>query len=309
MHVWVLSQLVGSPGTERFLRAVDRAGHRATLLHPLDVGLELGGPAPMHAGLDGRRPTRGVLVNGERTELPDVVFTRMGAASPQAGLHVLLQLEALGVPVINAPLPLWRARDKVRSFQVLDAAGVPTPASVVLGRQLSAAALERALGAPPWVLKAPEGTKGEAVFLVQDAAGLAALPADGAVPYVAQRFVPEARGADVRVMVVDGQARGAMRRHARGGDFRANLALGGRAEAVDLDAGAEGLALAELAVRACAAHGLVVAGVDLLESADGPLVIEVNGSPGFAGIEDATGLDLAGQVVELLTELLAARAS
>jgi len=292
MHVWVLSQLVGSPGTERFLRAVDRAGHRSTFLHPLDIGLEIGGALS----------DRGVLIDGERAELPDVVFTRMGAASPQAGLHVLLQLEALGVPVVNAPMPLWRARDKVRSFQVLDAACVPTPVSVVLGRQLSATALERALGAPPWVIKAPEGTKGEAVFLVEDAAGLCALPADGTVPYVAQRFVPEARGADVRVMVVGGEARGAMRRHARGGDFRANLALGGRAEPVDLDAGAEGLALAALAVRAADAHGLVVAGVDLLESADGPLVIEVNGSPGFAGIEDATGLDLAGQVVELLTE-------
>lgn len=284
MHVWVLSQLVGSPGTERFLRAADRAGHTTELLHPLDLGFRLGGAAGS-----------GVILRGADAALPDVVFTRMGAASPQAGLHVLLQLEALGLPVVNAAMALWRARDKVRSFQVLAQAGVPTPASLVLGRALDAAALEAALGAPPWVVKAPEGTKGEAVFLVEDAAGLAALPADPAVPYFVQRFVPEARGADLRVFVIDGVARAAMRRTAADGDFRANLAQGGRAEREPLTP--ELAAVAEAATRA---HGLDVAGVDVLPAEGGPLVIEVNGSPGFAGIEDATGLDLAGEVVALL---------
>lgn len=288
MHIWVLSQLVGSPGTERFLRAAERAGHNARLLHPLDIGFGLGGSAP----------ERDVLIDGAPVALPEVVFTRMGAASPQAGLHVLLQLAALGVPVVNAPMPLWIARDKVRSFQALDQAGVPTPASLVLGRELDAAAIGAALGPPPWVVKAPEGTKGEAVFLVHDAAELAALPSAGAVPYFVQRFIPEARGADVRVFVIAGAARGAMRRQAADGDFRSNLAQGGRAEGVALTP-----ELAELAVTAAAVHGLAVAGVDVLESDAGPLVIEVNGSPGFAGIEEATGLDLAGEVVGYLEGL------
>lgn len=290
MRIWVLSQLVGSPGTECFLRAAVERGHHARLLHPLDLGFRLSAPEQYTA-----TDEPSILIDGEPTALPDVVFTRMGAASPQAGLHALLQLEALGVPVVNAPMGLWRARDKVRSFQVLRAAGIATPASLVLGRKLDAAILERELGPPPWVVKAPEGAKGEAVFLVSTAAEIASLPQDVSVPYFLQRFVAESKGRDVRVFVINGKARAAMRRESATGDFRSNLHLGGQGTEIELTP-----ALAAVAQAATRAHGLDVAGVDVLEGADGPLVIEVNGSPGFAGIEAATGRDLSGEVVEWL---------
>ena len=293
MQIWVLSQLVGSPGTECFLRSAQARGHQVRLLHPLDLGFRL-------SSTTAEVEPATILIDGAPAALPDVVFTRMGAASPQAGLHALLQLEALGVPVVNAPMALWRARDKVRSFQVLRAAGVATPASLVLGRRLDASVLQRELGPPPWIVKAPEGTKGEAVFLVSSAAELAALPQDVSVPYFLQRFVAESKGRDVRVFVIDGRANAAMRRESATGDFRSNLHLGGQGSEVELTP-----ALAALAEAATRAHGLDVAGVDVLEGADGPLVIEVNGSPGFAGIEAATGRDLSGAVVEWLARRIA----
>ncbi|MDF1798353.1 MAG: RimK family alpha-L-glutamate ligase [Planctomycetota bacterium] len=287
MNVWVLSQLEASPGTQRFLDAAHRAGHEATRLHPLDLELCLGAGGELD-----------VLHGGVELALPDVVFTRMGAASPAAGLNTLLQLAALGVPVVNDPLALWRSRDKVRSSLLLARAGLPVPASLVPGRRLAAGLARARLGPPPWVVKRPEGSKGEAVFLVQDEAELESyFEAAGTTeaPVVVQRFVAEASGTDLRVFVVGGHTLAAMRRRSGSGDFRSNLHQGGHGERVE--ASAEAAAVAEAAV---AALGLEVAGVDLLEADGGPLVIEVNGSPGFAGIEDATGADLSGAVVRYL---------
>jgi len=287
MKLWVLSQLVGSPGTERVLRAAQAAGHDVELVHPLDLGLVLDGAGDVSL-------TRG----GVAAKLPSVVFTRMGASSPAAGLHVLLQLQQLGVPVINDPRSLWLARDKVRTFQVLAQSSLPLPRTFVPGRGDTAQDVARELGPPPWVVKRPEGSKGEAVFLVREESALAEHIGDDLAPSLVQRFISESAGVDVRVLVVEGKARAAFRRRSSSSDFRSNLHLGGTGEALALEG--ELLSLARVAERAARALGLEVAGVDLLESGRGPLILEVNGSPGFAGIEEATGLDLCSLVIGLL---------
>jgi len=255
-------------------------------LHPLDLGLVLGADGLTALTRDGRR-----------AQLPDLVFTRMGAACPAAGLHVLLQLKAAGVPVINDPSALWLARDKVRCALVLACAGLPLPKTLVPGRHVGPDAVAAELGPPPWVIKRPEGSKGEAVYLVRTAVDLSAHLSNAETPLVVQRFVAEASGTDLRVLVIGGRAVAAMRRRSSDGDFRSNLHLGGTAEAVALEP-----ELAQLAERATETLGLDVAGVDLVESSAGLLVIEVNGSPGLRGIEDATGLDLSAGVIALLEE-------
>jgi ribosomal protein S6--L-glutamate ligase len=289
MRLWVLSQLVGSPGTQRFLDAAIARGHAARLLHPLDPDLALG-------------QRGGLRLAGEAVELPDLAFTRMGAASPAAGLNLLLQLEALGVPVVNSPLALWQSRDKVRSLVLLARAGLPVPASLVPGRTTRPAEIEAALGPPPWVLKRPEGAKGDGVSLVHSAeqlAGCGGAHTTPDEPHLVQRFVAESSGVDLRVLVVGGQVLGAMRRRSATGDFRSNLHQGGLGEPAEPTP-----EVAELALHAAATLGLEVAGVDLLEAREGPLLLEVNGSPGLAGIEDATGLPLAAGVVAFLERRL-----
>jgi ribosomal protein S6--L-glutamate ligase len=291
MKIWVLSQLVGSPGTERVLRAARAAGHEARLVHPLDVGLVLDSDGAVE-----------VTLGLEPVELPEVAFTRMGAACPAVGLHVLFQLQQLGVPVVNDPRSLWLARDKVRTSQALTRAGLPVPRTYVPGRDATAEQIEAVLGPLPWVVKRAEGAGGEAVYLVNDREEVATHLSSQVAPSLFQRFVRESAGVDVRVMVIAGRARGAIRRRSSTGDFRSNLHLGGQGEAYPLSP-----ELAGIAERAAKALQLDVAGVDLLESASGPLLLEVNGSPGFEGIEVATGLDLCAEVIALLEGRVTAR--
>ncbi|MCA9002655.1 MAG: RimK family alpha-L-glutamate ligase, partial [Planctomycetes bacterium] len=258
-------------------------------LHPLDLDWAVGLPGP------GRAWHR-----GEARDLPDLVFTRMGATSPPAALNSLLQLQALGVPVFNDPRALWLTRDKVRCGMVLAQAGLPVPPMLIPGRHFAPGWIEAQLGPAPWVVKRAEGSKGEAVFLIQKEEELVEhtrQAVESETPLLVQRFIREASGVDLRVFVASGRVLGSMRRRSAGGDFRSNLHQGGSGEAAEASPEAQRIALA-----ATETLGLHVAGVDLLESDTGPLLIEVNGSPGFAGIEDATGLDVSGDVVAFLEQ-------
>jgi len=204
-------------------------------------------------------------------------------------------LEGLSVPVLNASVALWRSRDKLRALSLLAQAGLPIPATLGPGRVSLPAHIETHLGPPPWVVKLPEGSKGEGVFLVRGVEELEALRSKLPPGFLVQAFIQESAGVDVRVLVVGGRALAAMRRTNSSGDFRSNLAQGGHGEAVTLTPNLE-----ELALRATSVLGLDVSGVDFVESASGPLIVEVNGSPGLAGIESATGLDLSAEVVTFL---------
>ena len=280
MRILVLSQLEQSPGTDAFLEVARAAGHEVERVDPLALRLALGdGP---------------VAIRGLNPAAFDVVFTRMGSATPERGFDVLRHLELSSLPCINRAAPLRVARDKIRTYVELASAGLPLPRSIVADSGRDVMELENELGRPPWVWKDPIGTKGTAVVRVESQAQLASLIANQD-RFLLQRFVAEANGADVRVFVVNGRPVAAMRRQAAPGEWRSNLHLGGEGAQHELTK-------QEASVAASAAQtiGLDVAGVDLLPGADGPLVAEVNGSPGLAGLRKACGESPIHEILDCL---------
>ena len=276
LSLWILSDKGVSASTQRLLEVASARGHTATCVSPADVCFTLGSTeAPV---LD---------------SVPDVALARMGGGTPRAAFDVLFALEALAVPVVSPAAALLVARDKALSALALRAHGVPTPLSAWVAPSHVDDAL-RVVPGPPFVLKVPAGHQGKGVSLVHslgalrdEARELAAL----APRILVQEYLP-AGSRDLRIVVVGGEAVAAMQRTASAGDFRTNLHVRGSAAAVT-----PSVDLSTLAVRAAAALGLDVAGVDIVETASGPTVLEVNASPGLMGITSATGVDVADSIL------------
>ncbi len=296
MKLWILSHLKSSPGNRLMLEAAAARGHQVSLVDPM--GLHV-----IAATRPGAPALAGPQVEGR---WPDLVFTRLGSSAPPECFHVLEWLEARSVPCRNRADALRRTRDKATQMLELVAGRLPLPPTALVGRDSPLDPVLEALPGPPWIVKLPVSTQGSGVILAESRRSLQSicdtLHATGQRLLV-QGFVAEAAGADVRVLVVDGTARAAMRRRGRADEFRSNLHRGGTAEEATLTP-----ALVDVAERATAALGLHVAGVDLLESAEGPLVVEVNGSPGLEGISVATGRDVAAEVVSFLENSAESRA-
>lgn len=229
---------------------------------------------------------------------PAVFYARTGGWTSAFGLAVIAQMEATpGVVVLNGADHVAAARDKLRGQQRLLAAGLPVPATALLRDPADARAMAARLGGPPLVVKVLAGTKGEGVMLARTADELqAAIDVlwSAGTTLLLQEFVEESEGRDVRVLVVGDRVLGAMLRQAPAGEFRANVAQGAKVASYRLDPEVEAYAL-----RATAAMGLDIAGVDLLLRGDGYVVIEVNSAPGFEGFERATGVDVADAIVQL----------
>jgi ribosomal protein S6--L-glutamate ligase len=224
------------------------------------------------------------------------VIPRIGASITRYGTAVLRQFELMGSYTPNPSDAIARARDKLRCHQLLAAQGIGLPATVFGDNPDDTVDLLSMLGPPPHVIKLNEGTQGAGVMLAEKLSSsrsvveaLRGLYAN----FLVQEFVAEARGADLRCFVVGGQVVAAMRRQAPKGDFRSNLHRGGSAKAVVPSRMEQ-----EVAVRAAGVIGLGVAGVDLIRSKRGPLVLEINSSPGLEGIEAATGVDIARAIIE-----------
>ena len=265
-------------------------GHRAIVVDPLNCFLVCGNRSPSIYHKSGHK----------RLDHVDLVLPRIGASITEYGLAVVRQFSLMGIPVINNSVPIARSRDKLRSLQLLALHGIDIPRTVMAR---SPAQIERALqavGGPPVVIKLIQGTQGVGVMLAET------LPALEAIldtlwglgqNILIQEFVAESKGRDVRVLVVGGQVVAAMRRTARVGEFRSNIHRGGAGKSIRLEPEYE-----KVAVKATEVMGLQVAGVDLLESKEGPRVIEINSSPGFEGLEAATGRNIA---MEILSYALA----
>jgi ribosomal protein S6--L-glutamate ligase len=235
----------------------------------------------------------------------DAVIPRIGASITFYGTAVVRQFEMMGVYTPNDSDSILRARDKLRSLQLLAREGIDLPVTVFGDNPDDTRDLLTMLGEPPHVIKLNEGAQGQGVMLAEKrGAALGMIEAFRSLyaNFLVQEFIREADGADLRCFVVGGKVVAAMRRQAPDGDFRANIHRGGSASAVALTAQEE-----ETAVRAAAVMGLGVAGVDLLRSARGPLVLEVNSSPGLEGIEGASGVDVASAIVADIEQALGVR--
>lgn len=240
----------------------------------------------------------GLLHKGVEVETPDVVIPRIGASMTWTGVAVLRQLRAMGSRVINTPEAIVNSRDKLISQQLLSEAEIPVPPAVFMARRAPSADLTRFVGGVPAVVKTVNGTHGDGVVLadtesdVEDALDDFSSNHENAL---VQQFIAEASGKDLRCFVVGGQVVAAMRREAEEGEFRSNVHKGGSVFEADLSDRER-----EVAVEAAKLFGLGIAGVDIIRAEDGPMVLEVNSSPGLEGIEEATGVDVAGHIIDLI---------
>ena len=284
MRLAILSRSPRSYSTRRLREAARRQGHHINVLDTLafSMSVEAGTPRLLYHN----RVIRGF----------DAVAPRIGASITQYGTAVVRQFEQQGVFTLNTSHAIAVSRDKLRSLQVLSRhnIGIPPTAFVREKRQILPA-IER-LGGAPVITKLLEGTQGVGVILadtIKVAEAIIETLQSARQNVLIQKFVHESRGRDIRALVVGGHVVAAMRRIAQEGEFRSNVHRGGKAEPVALSPEYE-----RTAIHSAQILGLRVAGVDILEAETGPQVMEVNSSPGLEGIEKATGVDVAGAIVE-----------
>ena len=239
-----------------------------------------------------RRPK--VLFRGDEVR-PDAVIPRIGATYTFYGAAVVRQFEMADVYTLNNSDGISRSRDKLRSMQLLSRAGVGLPTTSFAHESQDINGILEVVGGPPVVVKLLEGTQGVGVVLAEtQKAAESVISAFRQLDanFLVQQFIAEADGADIRALIVGGEVVAAMRRQGPPGEFRSNLHRGGRAETIELTPNQRATAL-----RAAKAMDLNVAGVDLIQSHDGPMVLEINSSPGLEGIEGASGVDIAGAII------------
>lgn len=236
-----------------------------------------------------------VMYGGQRLAGVDAIIPRIGASVTFYGAAVVRQFEAMKVFTTVESQSLVRSRDKLRSLQILSKAGVDMPRTVFTNYSKDVAVAVERVGGAPCIIKLLEGTQGLGVVLAESTkAAIAVVEAFNTLKarVIVQEYIKEARSEDIRAFVVDGTIVGAMRRKGKEGEFRSNLHRGGKAELIELTPEQQ-----DMAIHAAKALGLRVAGVDMLQSARGPMVIEVNASPGLEGIEQATGTDIATEII------------
>jgi len=272
--------------TRRLREAAQHRGHTVKVLNTLKFAIDLEQGEP------------DLYWRGRRLSSYDAVLPRIGASITYYGMAVVRQFEQMDVFCANTAAAIGTSRDKLRSLQVLSRHHVGIPKTTfVKDKRDVLPAIERVGGAPV-IIKLLEGTQGMGVLLAESqksAESIIELLQSQRQNVLIQKFVAESKGKDVRAFVVGDQVVGAMRRVAQGQEFRSNVHRGGRTEKVELSKEYE-----RTAVRAAQIMGLRVAGVDLLESSEGPQIIEVNSSPGLEGIEQCTQLDIAGAVIDYI---------
>ena len=288
MRIAILSNLPKAYSTLRLKKTAREKGHTVRVLSPIKFTLDIKSQSP------------GLYYKGKSVGKFDAVIPRIGATSNAYGITVLRQFEQMGAFCLNPSHAVSLTRDKLRSMQALSRhrVGMP-PSAVVYDKSDIKPAIER-LGGAPLIIKVQEGTHGSGVMLVEKS-NLAEAIVDALhtakQKVLMQKFVSESSGRDIRAFVVGDRVVAAMRRVAKDGEFRSNVHLGANVEAIDIDPEFE-----KVALKAAHVTGLRVTGVDLLEAAEGPQVLEVNSSPGLEGIESATKIDVANEIISYIEE-------
>lgn len=286
MKIAILSRNPKLYSTSRLVEAAKARGHEVLVIDHLKCIIELEKKNPR------------LYYNGEYVTDIDAIIPRIGASVTFYGTTVVHQFEMMGVFSAVTSLALTKSRDKLRSLQLLARAGVGLPKTIFTNFTKDVDHVIESVGGAPLVLKLLEGTQGLGVVLAetQNAASSVIEAFNGLkARVITQEFIKESGGADIRAFVVDGQVVGAMKRQGKEGEFRSNLHRGGSAKIIELSDQEE-----LTAIKAARAMGLGVAGVDMLQSSKGPLVLEVNSSPGLEGIEVATKKDIAKQIIKYL---------
>lgn len=286
MNIAILSRDAKLYSTRRLKEAGEARGHRVEIIDHMKCVLVIEKKSPM------------VWYNGRRLDYFHAIIPRIGASVTFYGAAVVRQFEMMKVFTAIESQALIRSRDKLRSLQILSRAGLGLPKTIFMDYSRDTEGVVEAVGGAPVVIKLLEGTQGLGVVLAEnEKAAQSVIEAFHGLKsrIIVQEFIKEAKGVDIRAFIVNGEVIGAMRRQARDGEFRSNLHRGGQASVVKLTRQEK-----HAAILAAKKLGLAVAGVDMLPSKRGPLIIEVNSSPGLEGIEGATKVDIAGRIIQFL---------
>ncbi len=286
MKIGILSRKPSLYSTRRLVEAGRQRGHDVHVINPLRC----------YMNITPHRPA--IHYKGENVEGYDAVIPRIGASITYYGTAVVRQFEMMGVFCVNESVAISRARDKLRSLQLLSRKGIGLPVTGFAHSTRFKHDLIEMVGGPPLIIKLIEGTQGKGVVLADNQkAAESVIEAFEKLDanFLIQEFIKEAAGRDIRCFIVGDKVVAAMMRQGQAGEFRSNLHRGGEAAPIKITPEER-----TMSVRAAKIIGLNVAGVDILRSKHGPLVMEVNSSPGLQGIEKATGKDVAGMIIEFI---------
>lgn len=286
MKICILSRSSSIYSTHRLVKAATSRGHKVRVINPLRCYMNITSSRPM------------VHYKDQLLDDFNVVIPRIGASITYYGSAILRQFEMMGVYSLNESTSITRSRDKLRSLQILSRSDIGLPVTSYAHSTKMTEKLITMVGGAPCVIKLIEGTQGKGVILAETEKAAESV-IDGLrqmkAHFLVQEFIKESNGSDIRAFVIGDRVVASMMRQAKEGEFRSNLHRGGTATPVQISNEE-----ATVAIKAAQSLGLNVAGVDLLRSDRGPLVLEVNSSPGLQGIETCTGLDIASMIIEYI---------
>ncbi len=286
MKIAMLARNANLYSHQRLKDAAEQRGHHLDIINTLRCTMNI----------TSHRPS--ILYNGETLGKYDVVIPRIGASVTQYGLAVLRQFEMMGVWPLNESVAIGRSRDKLRSMQIFAKHGLGLPVTAFAHDPKQTDEVLKIAGGAPVVIKLLEGTQGIGVVLSEtekSAKSVIEAFRGANVNILVQEFIKEAGSSDIRIFVVGGKVVASMMRTGAAGDFRSNLHRGGTAKTIKITPEER-----STAIRAAKVMGLNVAGVDILRANHGPVIMEVNSSPGLEGLENVTGLDIAGKIIEFI---------
>ncbi|WP_024768360.1 30S ribosomal protein S6--L-glutamate ligase [Aquimarina macrocephali] len=290
MNIKILSRSANLYSTNVLVQAAVKRKHNVQVIDPLNCDIII----------EKQKPE--IYYRGKKLDHVDAVIPRIGASITFYGTAVVRQFELMNVFTTLKSQALLQSRDKLRSLQILSKAGLGLPKTVFTNYSKDVSEVISHVGGAPLIIKLLEGTQGLGVVLAETkTAAESVLEAFNGLQarVIVQEFIKEARGADIRVLVVDEKVVGAMKRQGKEGEFRSNLHRGGSASVITLSEEEE-----QAAIKAVKALKMGVAGVDMLQSDRGPLILEVNSSPGLEGIEKATGKDIAKTIIRYIERSL-----
>ena len=286
MNIVILSRNPDLYSTRRLVEEAEKRNHKVEIIDPLKCDIII----------EKEKPT--IYYKDRYLDYVDAIIPRIGSSVTFYGCAVVRQFEEMGVFTIASSEAILRSRDKLKSLQRLSKAGIGMPKTVFTNYSRDVEEVIEHVGGTPVIIKLLEGTQGLGVVLAESKnAAESVLEAFNGLQarVIVQEFIKEAKGADLRALVVDGQVVGAMKRQGKEGEFRSNLHRGGSANIIKLDADE-----LKLAMNAAKVLKLPVCGVDMLQSGRGPLLLEVNSTPGLEGIEGATQKNIAKAIITFI---------